>query len=89
MPGFEDVFKKTGKGSNEGRKMGRPAHAEPHKRISAYIPASLADRLERAAYWTPGKGAKLSKIVERALLQHLDALEAERGGVFPEIPEGV
>ena len=52
------------------------------ERISAKIPRGLYEQLRRAAYHTPG--ASVTEIVEQALQEKLDTMEAAYGGPFPE-----
>lgn len=51
-------------------------------RITFYVSKDVVERVKNAAYWTPGM--TLSAMAEKALEEHVERLEAERGEPFPE-----
>ena len=52
------------------------------ERLTAKIPVEVVERVRNAVYWTPG--LTLASLTESALSAYIDALEAERGEVFPQ-----
>ncbi len=54
----------------------------PRERLTAKLPVETIERARNAVYWTPG--LTLAGLTESALTAYLDALEEERGEVFPQ-----
>lgn len=51
-------------------------------RLTVQISEEVIEKLKDAVYWTPG--ATLADFAEQALLNHVNALEKERGQAFPK-----
>ena len=52
------------------------------ERFTSKLPVEVIERARNAVYWTPGM--TLAGLTELALTAYLDALEEERGEVFPQ-----
>ncbi len=52
------------------------------ERFTSKLPIAVIERPSNAVYWTPGM--TLAGLTESALTAYLDALEEERGKVFPQ-----
>ncbi len=52
------------------------------ERFTSKLPVEVIERARNAVYWTPG--LTLAGLTESALTAYLDALEEERGEVFPQ-----
>lgn len=51
------------------------------QRVSLQLPAELIEKARDIVYWTPG--LTMNRLVEIALTNALDCMEALRGGAFP------
>ncbi|MGB5636638.1 MAG: hypothetical protein WBM44_22795 [Waterburya sp.] len=58
------------------------ATPRPRERLTAKLPVEVIERARNAVYWSPG--LTLASLTEDALSAYIDALEAERGEVFPQ-----